>query len=539
MSSPPSLADLLSVSIFLRRLIWYLPFSALCRLLQTSKAVRASLYNSPDAWRYVDLSNTKLANCCATIWNITGCGKHGHRLSDCTNNEYRCYSADETSDDDQNYIYSIYDIRWLTCRMREPLSQEALVSGPARSMFIHLGRSRILQHVQALVLDNALITAEFLVRDILIATDEGRLSVRLLSIGRANLSDPEKLAAMLSNYALMSSAATKVGDGSSVTQRKGRELQRATKGLYLFSKPMTTHEAVVEKCQRTKAQINQRCKRRNISARSVESMISHHTDEHHQSPMAEYTNDIRDLWYERSGFLIHGAVPRFWVGVLKDCAYETSALAFDAVLCRGPCHDSQTLSRDKRFNGLRYRQPEVATAALGPDGCSSCGSAPEGLVRWTPHETTADIPLLRPLPRAGITVRHAKRPSPQYFSTTNYEGRRSNSDYKSTGSSKRTLMRCESCLEGRLCSICSRWWCEYCYDPAIFNDMNNARHMAELILRDRPPGLCKLTSSSAYEIALREHLIGAKLARSYKRSDYVCVEHCLQKEVFVPFFDEA
>ena len=549
MSTPPSLANVLSISIVLRNIIWYLPFSTLCRLLQTSKAVREALYSSPDAWRYIDVSRTSLANCCATIWNTVGCGNYGHQLADCIRNDYRCKSVDDAvdgDDQDADYGHGVNDVRWLTRRMREPLSQEAFINGPARSVLVHLGRSGILQHVQALILDNAYITADFIVNDILKPIDYGRLSIRLLSIGRANLSNAEKLAMMLKDYALTKGDTDDDRDITQPIPRKKHGSRETTKGLYIFDKPMLTLEHKRAQRHRKEEEMRQRLRRQNASSNRLEGNSTFPVNEDPQSAESRCTNDTNDLWYERSGVLLHDPIPDFWVETLEICAYATGALAFDAVLCRGPRHDKHILAGEERFRDLPYIAPKIATIALGPDGCSNCGFAPEGFVCWDLHETTADIPLLRPLPRAAITVRNAKRPSPQYFGIDTPEKGHGNgigssggsSDSKSKSKSSRTIMRCRVCLKRRMCSVCSRWWCEYCHDPDFFNFERNAREIAEEILHNNTPNRRRVTSNRAYEIALNRYLRLARLAKTDYEGTYMCTKYCLRQKVFVPLFGE-
>lgn len=281
MSRPDSLINLLSVSIVLRNIVLYLPFSSLCRLSQTCKAIRENLRSSPDAYKYVDVSNTLLSNCCPTIWNTIDCGRSRHLNCDCIDNGKAHDDMEKISDDDLN------DTRWLTSSMKEPQSREAFCSRPARSILIHLGRAGILQHVQVLILDNALITAEFIMDDILISIDVGRLTVRLLSIREARLTNESKLAAMLKDYALTNEAALGVSNKFPKRQRKEDGSSRGIIGLYIFRKPVTVNEVRMTKHQETGFELSSRRNSRNgLHGKELDLSRAKHTD------------DDGNLWYD-------------------------------------------------------------------------------------------------------------------------------------------------------------------------------------------------------------------------------------------------
>ena len=517
MSPPVSLDGFLSVSVVLRNIVLHLPFSSIYRLAHTCKAIRANLLSSPDAFKYVDLSNILLVDSCSTIRNINDCGRSGHRSCDCNSNFNAHHGIDKISDGEKN------DTCWQISRMKEPRSEEASCSLSAQSMLVHLGRTGILQHVQALILDNASVTAEFIMNDILIPTDEGRLSVRLLSIREARLTDESKLAAMLKDYALARGTASGVSHDFPWRQKKGDGFPRGIKGLYVFNKPMTARELSVAKCHM-----------RGAESESWWISISLYGDEELDPSSTKCIGGDGNLWYERSGILIHNTIAPYWADTLKVCANETGILAFDAVICRGLRHDEDVMSKDERLKGLKHLPPEVAVAALGPDGCSNCGSAPEGFAYWHPQGTPgADLPLLSPLPKASITVREAKRPSslqtPAGRGVSGGEERR------------RTIMRCRSCLASRRCSVCNRWWCEFCYKPVGTGIGFTAEFTAEMIVAhmDSATGARPLTVDAAFAIALEQYIRGEKFMLSSDFETYFCVERCLKEKVFRPMFDDA
>ena len=122
---PTSLVDLLSNSLILHQTAPYLPISSLCALSSTSKALYDVIRQSPEAFRYLDLSPVKSA-----IVPFDGPLDGG-------------------------------GISWRAERMDEALSEDDFYSGPLRGIVYRLEKQRVLRNVHTLVLDGLSVTAEF------------------------------------------------------------------------------------------------------------------------------------------------------------------------------------------------------------------------------------------------------------------------------------------------------------------------------------------------------------------------------------------
>jgi hypothetical protein len=151
-------------------------------------------------------------------------------------------------------------------------------------------------------------------------------------------------------------------------------------------------------------------------------------------------------WFGKSGKILQMAPSSEWAATIQACK---GIISFDAVNCMGPRHGpwgcaAETQTELPWFSETeQYVPPRVATYAL--EGCSGCGTAPEGLARLglSPMER---FPLLAPPPIHSSTVKAAKTPS-----------------YR-TGVDRRLLVRCGDCIQRRYCESCHKWWCEDCYE---------------------------------------------------------------------------
>ncbi|KAI9835023.1 MAG: hypothetical protein M1838_005402 [Thelocarpon superellum] len=155
-------------------------------------------------------------------------------------------------------------------------------------------------------------------------------------------------------------------------------------------------------------------------------------------------------WYEATGSMFHHPVSTLWGPLLQEC---TGIVAFDAVLCRSPRH----------HHPHRPVPLAIATLALGPHGCKSCGSSPEspGVLGTSPSH---HLPLLGPPPLHSSHVRSAQRPPAT-----------------EDGSPPPFYARCASCLQNRWCHRCHEWWCEKCYasvDPSQAMLVTNETYQA-------------------------------------------------------------
>lgn len=151
-----------------------------------------------------------------------------------------------------------------------------------------------------------------------------------------------------------------------------------------------------------------------------------------------YELELGDQWYDGIGKLIHRQPTRNMTDILRLYGGQ---IDFDAVLCRGPRH--QTPDTDGETSGptpwykhdSAYIHPKVATCTVG--GCQSCGAAPEGFSMFG-QSPDAHLPLLAPPPLHSSTIRAAKTPS-------------------NVGSERKFIARCADCLRNRYCEDCHKW----------------------------------------------------------------------------------
>jgi hypothetical protein len=163
----------------------------------------------------------------------------------------------------------------------------------------------------------------------------------------------------------------------------------------------------------------------------------------------------------------------------------------------GPRHDIT------KVNSSDFLQPAIATVALGPSGCETCQSCPEGpaIFGESPEYT---LPLLSPPPSHSSTVRAAQRPEP-------------------VGSRfPRLILRCEDCLRGRWCERCNRWWCEDCYKEPISRIQRTELQQLELREQLQNDGLTSFSHGAG--------LSGSGRGPPVKVYSKLC-EHCLVSEM--------
>ena len=182
-------------------------------------------------------------------------------------------------------------------------------------------------------------------------------------------------------------------------------------------------------------------------------------------------------WYQSTGMIDFGNISITWPNILQKLySSNLPTTVFDAVLCRGPRHDPAWVKTQlaKGENGcpdandeykrkrkrLHYIEPKLATVALGPSGCVDCGTSPEGPASF-PDSPMSHLPLLSPVPRFDSSIRHAQRP-PTPFSPPPQGTDAANAN-AIQNLNPRLILRCETCLNGRWCEKCNRWWCENCF----------------------------------------------------------------------------
>jgi hypothetical protein len=376
---PPSLLDLLSNTLILRQTAPYLPIGSLCALAKTSTAFRTIIHQSPEAFRYLDLSPVKSAIC----------------------------TIDEPLDIGGN--------NWRRERMDESLTEDDFYSGPLRSIFSRLARQHVLKNVHTLVLDGLSVTAEF-VKEML---TEERYNVRLLSIREVKHLNERKLQQYL-RYAV-------------------RPSRPRVKGIYLFG----PREAaiVTSPTKRSPSPAS-----RGVMS-SQGAQIGAEWNQKSTDALNAALSRTEDKWYRSSGRMMTKRPSSDWAEILQACE---GIIAFDAVLCRGPRHDpSKAYIREGSASSVphpaSFLRPAIANVALGPSGCETCHSCPEGSAHFG-HSPPAQFPLLSPVPLHWSSVRAAQTP------------------HTSDGSNPPPLyVRCEDCLKGRWCERCHKWWDEDCY----------------------------------------------------------------------------
>lgn len=291
-------------------------------------------------------------------------------------------------------------------RTEDYLTHEQAEAAPFLRIFQKLEQRQLLQNVRTMVLDGLPVTPD-LVQDII---TQDRFNVHILSIRDCKMNERRLMQVL--RHAVRPSRPTG-------TPR--------VKGIYYFG-PRESGLATLQEGndrQRFTPSRNPR----------VPSCMA--TIEEAKLPSSQGPPFATDGWYKCSGRMIARQPTPEWADTLATCA---GIIAFDAVLCRGPRHDPTQPDN--------YLPPAVATVALGPSGCDTCHSSPEGPAHFG-RSPGSDLPLLSPVPLHSSTVRVAQMPS--FMSSPG-------------GSVAPPLYaRCLDCLRGRWCERCQKWWDESCY----------------------------------------------------------------------------
>jgi hypothetical protein len=149
----------------------------------------------------------------------------------------------------------------------------------------------------------------------------------------------------------------------------------------------------------------------------------------------------------------------------------------------------------------------LASVALGPSGCASCGRAPQGAPIWG-ESGIVDFPLLSPPPSSG-QIADAVRPPPL-----------SKSD-RETSSRQRLIASCTWCLTNRHCESCHRWWCASCYTTKKSSKVEQLETFVSLTGLYLPQGHELETGGTA----------GQGKRGNIKVFNGLCVENCLVGEM--------
>lgn len=262
-------------------------------------------------------------------------------------------------------------ITWRAERMDESLTEEDFYAGPLRGILGTLYSKRILKFVSSLVLDGLSVPAD-LVREII---SEDRYRVRILSIRECKNLNFSRLQQVL-RYA------------TRPTREEGTPVLKA---LYVFGPKDGVRSMHLTTLPESSASLGI------MGAEGAQ--IGAEWNQRSSKLLQSSLSDEQTKWYGCTGRAIKRPYSD-WAETLNVCK---GIINFDAVLCRGPRHDITKVSSED------FLQPTVATVALGPRGCETCGSSPE-----TPavFGECADfqIPLLGPVPTHSSTLRAALRP---------------------------------------------------------------------------------------------------------------------------------
>ncbi|KAL8798452.1 MAG: hypothetical protein Q9182_006659 [Xanthomendoza sp. 2 TL-2023] len=277
-------------------------------------------------------------------------------------------------------------------------SEDDYYAAPLRRAFYVLKKKEVLDCVTTLILDGLAVPAG-LVREILC---DRPFNVRILSLRDVKNLGDEKLIQIL-RYLIRP------------TRPAGTPKLKA---LYYFTRPDSTalpHPQSLHPNSHPEQPIG------------VTNIAGSHLG---QPPPSSRTITHNATWTHAKGTLFHPnpATIQPWTHLLEA---TRGLIAFDTIICH-------------HAPGSSTLPPNLATIALGPEGCQTCHTAPEG-PRILGHTPTQDLPLLPPPPLFASTVRAAQ--------------------YPANGENTIFYARCAECVRERRCERCNVWWCEDCYEP--------------------------------------------------------------------------
>ncbi|KAI5269076.1 hypothetical protein E4T47_07309 [Aureobasidium subglaciale] len=471
-----TLVDLLSNTLILRQTAPYLPAGSVLALSASARALRHILFESPETFRYLNLTLVKSATLDAGPIDSGGIGvsieidplySSIEFLMDMTYARLtlvhvaRCAIHADTSQ----------GISWRSERMDESLTEDDFFSGPLRGIFSKLERRQLIRNVKTLILDGLSVPAE-LVREVVV---EDRFNIRILSIRDVTNMNQRGLQSVL-RYLVRPSAS------------KPPKL----KGLYLFRHK----DAPTAPSRKAPTMPSGRVSAGVMSSQGAQ--IGAEWNSRSEVALSESLgrNQPLDDWWKTKGSIWSTdgkdnkrAPSSDWADVVLACQ---GIIAFDAVLCRGPRHDPSKTTSD------RLLRPAVANIALGAKGCEQCGSCPEQPAVFD-RDPDFNFPLLAPPPLHASTVRSAQVP------------------IMSGAAVPPLILRCVDCLHGRWCEKCNKWWCEDCYQEPVSRAMRQHPDSPEDGLQqDRGWSLEALSASTGSALKVYSNL---------------CVESCLVEEM--------
>ena len=272
---PPTLIDLLSNQIVLHTTSPYLPIRSLLSVSASCKALRAIVLSFPEAFQYVDVSDTKPVTVGEAPIDYGG-------------------------------------ISWRAERMDESLTEAEFYGGRLRGIFNRLQHQDVLRNVSTLILDGLSVPAD-LVREVIA---EDRFRVRILSIRQCKHLNERKLNQLL-RYAVRSS------------RPAGTPLLR---GLYIFGpKDITTKASSPH--QNSRGKVRQPIASGVMSSEGAQ--IGAEWNQKSYDTISTQLSQPQDRWYASTRRVMAQPYSE-WAETLGACE---GIISFDAVLCRGPRHD--------------------------------------------------------------------------------------------------------------------------------------------------------------------------------------------------------
>ncbi|KZF22898.1 hypothetical protein L228DRAFT_247313 [Xylona heveae TC161] len=388
-----TLLDLLSNSLILSHIAPYLGLTSLYALGSTSHAFKSLVFESHNAFRYLDLSTVKYAS------GLT--------------------SAEDLTESDLQQHFG-----------RSFVTEDDFYSDPLRQIFTRLTKKNILRDVQTLILDGLSVPAD-LIREII--CDEP-FNVRILSVREAENLNERKLMQVL-KYAMRPS------------RPEGTPKLRA---LYIFGPkdqpPMSDKDddAFTDSSANRQEAVSRNLRSSASPGIHIASSWNHRSQHALSSALSRSGND----WWQGSGRVIARPLPD-WAEIVQLCE---GVIAFDAILCRGPRHNPRSILRpedqvDSRST-LPFLRPAIATIALGPEGCNNCHSSPEGAAIYGKSKPK-ELPLLAPPPFHSSSVRAAQMPPPHLAAGDVHLFARCEECLRERWCESCNKWWCESCYDGQ------------------------------------------------------------------------------------------
>ncbi|RDW66527.1 hypothetical protein BP6252_10162 [Coleophoma cylindrospora] len=382
-ASKTTLLDLLSNPLILYHTVPFLPLFSLVALGATSKAAQELVYKTPNVFRHLDLSHlTRLK--AAELGSID----HGGEI-------------------------------WRNQQIDENITENDFYGGPLRGVFNNLRKRGILKDVHTLILDGLTVPSDLVAEIIL----DPSFNVRILSIREVQHLNEAKLMQAL-QYAVRPSRP---------------ENTPKLQGLYIFGPKDPSPVSHFRRHINTfppESTPNSTPASANGILSTQRPQLGSQLNQRSGQILWEEIDEV-NKWYQRTGRVIT-RVSDAWSGTIHACQ---GVISFDAVLCSGPRHSPPVLNSEQEVNS--YLPPTIATFSL--NGCSGCGTAPEGFSHFGSSPLDS-FPLLSPPPLHSSSAKLAKTPSSSV-----------------SKSERRLLARCTDCLRQRHCQSCHKWWCESCY----------------------------------------------------------------------------